>query len=118
MIGDGLRSRTDQRRPTEVDVAVNALNRTLDLGRRTESAHTSGRKSALNRPVEIMVRADRRCSWTQEQKRQIVAESHGQCRQLGKPFSPLRSSGLASFLAAVSDQPHAEPTAEPIEVTP
>ena len=34
VIGDGLRSRTDQRRATEVDVAVHALNRMLDLGRR------------------------------------------------------------------------------------
>ena len=33
VIGDGLRSRTDQRRATEVDVAVHALNRMLDLGR-------------------------------------------------------------------------------------
>jgi hypothetical protein len=33
VIGDGLRSRTDQRRATEVDVAVYALNRMLDLGR-------------------------------------------------------------------------------------
>ncbi len=33
VIGDGLRSRTDQRRATEVDVAVRALNRTLELGR-------------------------------------------------------------------------------------
>ena len=33
MIGDGLRSRTDKRRTTEVDVAVHALNRMLDLGR-------------------------------------------------------------------------------------
>ena len=35
VIGDGLRSRTDQRRKTEVDVAVYTLNRMLDLGRRT-----------------------------------------------------------------------------------
>ena len=42
-----------------------------------ESAHTSGRKSAHNGRVEILVRADRRRSWTQEQKRQIVAESLG-----------------------------------------
>ena len=34
VIGDGLRSRTDQRRATEVDVAVYTLNRMLDLGRR------------------------------------------------------------------------------------
>jgi hypothetical protein len=33
VIGDGLRSRTDERRATEVDVAVHALNRMLDLGR-------------------------------------------------------------------------------------
>ena len=33
IIGDGLRSRTDQRRATEVAIAVNALNRMLDLGR-------------------------------------------------------------------------------------
>jgi hypothetical protein len=34
VIGDGLPSRTDGRRATEVDVAVHALNRMLDLGRR------------------------------------------------------------------------------------
>ena len=34
VIGDGLRSRTDQRRKTEVDIAVHALNRMLDFGRR------------------------------------------------------------------------------------
>ena len=33
VIGDGLRSRTDGRRATEVNVAVHALNRMLDLGR-------------------------------------------------------------------------------------
>ena len=33
VIGDGLRSRTDQRRATEVGVAVHALNRMLELGR-------------------------------------------------------------------------------------
>ena len=33
VIGDGLRSRTDQRRATEVNVAVRALNRMLELGR-------------------------------------------------------------------------------------
>ena len=33
VIGDGLRSRTDQRRATELDVAVHALNRMLELGR-------------------------------------------------------------------------------------
>jgi len=33
VIGDGLRSRMDRRRATEVDVAVHALNRMLDFGR-------------------------------------------------------------------------------------
>jgi hypothetical protein len=33
VIGHGLRSRTDQRRAIEVDVAVHALNRMLELGR-------------------------------------------------------------------------------------
>ncbi len=33
VIGDGLRSRTDDRRATEVDIAVHALNRMLELGR-------------------------------------------------------------------------------------
>ena len=32
MIGDGLRSHTDERRATEVDVAVHVLNRMLELG--------------------------------------------------------------------------------------
>ena len=33
VIGDGPRSRTDERRATEVAVAARALNRMLDLGR-------------------------------------------------------------------------------------
>jgi len=33
VIGDGLRAHTDERRATEVDVAVYTLNRMLDLGR-------------------------------------------------------------------------------------
>ncbi len=33
VIGDGLRTHTDERRATEVAVAVHALNRMLDLGR-------------------------------------------------------------------------------------
>ncbi len=33
VIGDGLRAHTDERRATEVDVAVLALNRMLELGR-------------------------------------------------------------------------------------
>jgi hypothetical protein len=33
VIGDGLRSRTDGRRASEMDVAVQVLNRMLELGR-------------------------------------------------------------------------------------
>jgi len=33
VIGDGLRSHTDKRRATEVDIAVHVLNRMLELGR-------------------------------------------------------------------------------------
>ncbi|MFZ1430499.1 MAG: hypothetical protein WAS21_27460 [Geminicoccaceae bacterium] len=33
VIGDGLRSRTDERRATEVAIATRALNRMLELGR-------------------------------------------------------------------------------------
>ena len=33
VIGDGLRSRMDERRATEVNVAAHALNRMLELGR-------------------------------------------------------------------------------------
>jgi hypothetical protein len=33
VIGDGLRSRTDGRRATELAISVNVLNRMLDLGR-------------------------------------------------------------------------------------
>ena len=33
VIGDGLRSRTDERRVNEVEVAAHALNRVLELGR-------------------------------------------------------------------------------------
>src|SRR5271165_6983137 len=48
VVGDGLRSRIDERRATEVDVAVHVLNRMLELGRpnysprrRTEAAPQS-----------------------------------------------------------------------------
>lgn len=42
-----------------------------------ESAHTTGRKSARNRLIEVITRGERRRSWTLEQKREIVAESLG-----------------------------------------
>ena len=42
-----------------------------------KSVHTTGRKSARIRPIEIITRGERRRSWTREQKREIVAESLG-----------------------------------------
>ncbi len=33
VVGDGLRSRTDERRAIEVGIAVHALNRVVELGR-------------------------------------------------------------------------------------
>ena len=47
---------------------------TPDLISDAESGHTTGRMSA-RKPIEVVVRADRRRSWTAEQKRDIVAES-------------------------------------------
>lgn len=47
-----------------------------DLVIEAESAHTIGRKSARGRRVEVMG-AERRRSWTAEQKREIVGESLG-----------------------------------------
>jgi transposase len=46
-----------------------------DFGLEDASAHTSNRKSGRSGRVEILVRADRRRSWTPEQKCQIVSES-------------------------------------------
>jgi transposase len=45
-----------------------------DLIRDAESAHTTSRMSDRS-PIEVLVRADRRRSWTAEQKREIVIES-------------------------------------------
>lgn len=48
---------------------------TTDLAFEDTSAPTSNRKSARSDRVEVLVRADRRRSWTPEQKCQIVSES-------------------------------------------
>jgi transposase len=60
-----------------------------------ESAHTTGRKSARNRPVEIITRGERRRSWALEQKREIVAES---------PSSELTPTEVARKYAISSGQ--------------
>ena len=49
---------------------------TPDLISDVESGHTTGRMTG-RKPVEILVRADRRRTWSVEQKREIVAESLG-----------------------------------------
>ena len=48
VIGNGLRSRTDHRRATEVKTAVNALNRMLELKRPeyTSASHSNETKWA------------------------------------------------------------------------
>jgi len=48
-----------------------------DLGDTVESAHTIGRTSARGSRVEVLPRAERRRSWTAEQKLAIVGESLG-----------------------------------------
>ncbi|HYZ22057.1 MAG TPA: transposase, partial [Rhodopila sp.] len=47
---------------------------TPDLIDDAASGHTTGRMSGRN-AIEVLVRADRRRSWTAEQKREIVLES-------------------------------------------
>ncbi len=46
-----------------------------DLGDTVESAHTIGRTSARSSHVEVLPHAERRRSWTREQKLAIVGES-------------------------------------------
>ena len=58
-----------------------------------ESAPTTGRKSARNRPIEIITRGERRRSWAPEQKREIVAESVG-CELT--PTEVARKHGISS----------------------
>ena len=53
------------------------MDEVLQTGGLDESARTTGRKSARNRPIEIIMRGERRRSWTLEQRREIVAESLG-----------------------------------------
>jgi transposase len=42
-----------------------------------EDAHTISRTSARRAPIELITRGERRRVWTEEQKREIVAESLG-----------------------------------------
>lgn len=58
-------------------VMQGGMDEVLPAGGLEESAHTTDRKSARNRPIEIITRGERRRSWTWEQKGEIVAESLG-----------------------------------------
>jgi hypothetical protein len=51
VIGDGLRSRTDGRRATEVDVAVHVLNRMLELDDGKDSFHAFTQALAMTASV-------------------------------------------------------------------
>jgi transposase len=50
---------------------------TPELVSEVESARTIGRTSGRSARVEVLARAERRRSWTLEQKREIVSESLG-----------------------------------------
>jgi transposase len=50
---------------------------TPDLVSEVDSARTIGRTSGRSARVEVLARAERRRSWTLEQKREIVSESLG-----------------------------------------
>jgi transposase len=50
---------------------------TPDLVSEVETARTIGRTSGRSARVEVLARAERRRSWTLEQKREIVSESLG-----------------------------------------
>jgi transposase len=49
-----------------------------ELAEEAGDAHTIGRKSARRPRMEVLPRAERRRSWTTEEKREIVGESLGQ----------------------------------------
>ena len=57
VVGDGLRSRTDRRRATEVAIAVGVLNRMLDLGRPEYVRTAWNRDRQGRRPSDPMIRA-------------------------------------------------------------
>src|SRR5665213_2029959 len=53
------------------------MDKVLHLPVIDESTHTTNRMSARNPRMEIIMRGERRRSWTADQKSQIVAESLG-----------------------------------------
>jgi transposase len=60
-----------------------------------EDAHTISRTSARRAPVELITRGERRRVWTEEQKREIVAESLGPALT---PTEVARKYGISSGL--------------------
>jgi transposase len=95
-----------------------------DLVIEAESAHTIGRKSARGPRVQVMG-AERRRSWTAEQKREIVGESFGPeltptevCRKHGISTGQLYTwrQQMVSVSDAVVSRPR--PRFTPVELSP
>jgi transposase len=61
----------------------------------TEDAHTTSRTSGRRAPVELITRGERRRVWTEEQKREIVAESLGPALT---PTAVARKYGISTGL--------------------
>ncbi|MBV9250725.1 MAG: transposase [Acetobacteraceae bacterium] len=61
----------------------------------TEDAHTTSRTNARRAPVEFITRGERRRVWTEEQKREIVAESLGPALT---PAAVARKYGISTGL--------------------
>jgi transposase len=96
-----------------------------ELGYEAEDAHTIGRKSARQRRVEILTGAERRRSWTAEQKGAIVGESLGSdltptevARKHGISTGQLYTwrQQLVSFQGALVTR--SAPQFAPVELTP
>src|SRR3982750_4127197 len=61
----------------------------------TEDAHTTSRTSVRRAPIELITRSERRRVWTEEQKREIVAESLGPALT---PTAVARKYGISTGL--------------------
>lgn len=96
-----------------------------ELAAEAEDARTIGRKSVRSPRVEVLTRAERRRSWTAEQKREIVGESFGPdltptevARKHGISSGQLYTwrQQLVSFQGAVVTR--AGPRFTPVELAP
>ncbi len=73
----------------ETDPPLTSLAATAD----TEDAHKIAHKSARDQRIEVITRGERRRVWTQQQKREIVAESFGPALT---PTEVIRKHGISS----------------------